>query len=145
MKKLSFLVLLLATLLVSLSASASIYKWLDDNGKVQYTQTPPMDRPSEEIKSVTGSNQPVAPPPKTTSDASTKAVVEPESQEGTKVEIIDKKDLAKYCIDLKESYRVLQEHNRTSYMKDGEVVAMPYEEKKKRMDELQQKINEYCK
>jgi hypothetical protein len=144
MKKLSFLALFLATLLVSLSASASIYKWLDDNGKVQYTQTPPMDRPSEEIKSVTGTSQPVA-PPKPAKDESTKAVVEPEGEQGTTVEIIDKKDLNKYCADVKESYRVLQEHNRTSYIKDGEVVAMPYEEKKRRMDELQQKMNEYCK
>jgi len=145
MKKLSFLVFFLASLLISLSASASIFKSLDDNGKVQYTQTPPMDRPSEEIKSVTGTSQPVAPPPQTTKGESTKAIVEPENKEGTKVEIVDKKELEKYCIDLKESYRVLQEHNRTSYMKDGEVVTMPYEEKQKRMDELQQKINEYCK
>ncbi len=144
MKKLTFLALLLATLLVSLSASASIYKWLDDNGKVQYTQTPPMDRPSEEIKSVTGSSQPVA-PARSTKDDSSKAVVEPEGEQGTTVEIIDKKDLEKYCADVRESYRVLQEHNRTSYIKDGEVVAMPYEEKKRRMDELQKKINEYCK
>lgn len=145
MKNLSLLAVFLTALLFSLTATASIYKWVDDNGRVQYTQTPPMDRPSEEIKGVKGSSQPVAPTRKPVEDSSDKKVMKSESEQGTRIEVVDEKELASYCNDLRESYRVLQEHNRASVMEDGKVRAMPYEEKKKNMDEIQQKIDQYCK
>jgi hypothetical protein len=49
--------LLLAALIVAapLPALAEIYRWVDAQGRVQYTQTPPPDRPAETVR-------PAAPP-----------------------------------------------------------------------------------
>ena len=44
-------ILLIALLLtISLSVNAQIYKWVDDNGNIQYSQTPPMDRDAQVLR-----------------------------------------------------------------------------------------------
>lgn len=41
---------LAVALAASSSALARVYKWVDDEGNVQYTQSPPPDRPAETIQ-----------------------------------------------------------------------------------------------
>lgn len=62
---LSGLSLLVVGFIISLSANAKMYKWVDENGQVQYTQSPPPgDIEVKEIK----------PPPKVDTDAAQKAL-----------------------------------------------------------------------
>ena len=58
MKSAAVLVLLSC---LSLSAQAGLNKWVDENGKVHYSDSPPMDAKVESVRNVTGKGQESAP------------------------------------------------------------------------------------
>jgi hypothetical protein len=87
------LVAIMASTNMSHAAKSGYYKWTDDNGKLQFTQTPPAGRPSVFVATATGeqSKSPNAEPDTQSTAASNKPTG---NLEGT-MEPIPEKDPAK--------------------------------------------------
>ncbi|HSB96779.1 MAG TPA: hypothetical protein VLC91_10030 [Spongiibacteraceae bacterium] len=109
---------LLALLSVSstlLAGPQGYYRWKDDKGQFQATQQPPSDRPSEFVRTSTGTSSQMAPgesadsagtPPKATNQAAGSATKKPAGMQA-----IPDKDPEK-CKQAQDTQAVLNSHAR---------------------------------
>ena len=58
-----FMIITLA--LISFNAHADLSKWVDADGKVHYSDTPPPDVTTESVRNIAGKGQRLTPPPVT--------------------------------------------------------------------------------
>lgn len=139
-------VLLLSALLPFVASSAMVYRWVDAQGQVHYTQTRPSTGLVEEVKpsppptvrpavpSATQPPAPVAPPVDEAADAS-KAKAE-------------RVAMLKRCSDAKERVSFLQEKTARRLNvtgKNGEQGRMSEEEFNKHLTDAQAEVSKYCK
>ena len=145
-KRLTQTLFLLATLLAIPASQADVYKWYDDDGKVQYTQTPPMDRPSVRIRTSAGSTS--TPARDTVSQPAGKAAAPDqtanrEADEGP-IEVIDSDKLEAYCAKQRRNLETLQNTKRIS-VRDGDTVReLSEEEKQARIARIRKNLETYC-
>ncbi len=136
-------ILLLATLLVvSASASAGLYKWVDENGNVHYSQKPPRDKQYKKLRApapVTTSPQPLYKSVKIKPDAPTK---EDEFIASKQAEI--KRLRAKNCKQSRENLKNYQIYRRFKNNKTGEVTIITEEERARQLEKARQGIKEFC-
>jgi uncharacterized protein YjdB len=128
-----------------MGAMAEVYKWTDDNGRIQYTQTPPMDRPSETISSK--SLQPASgtkdtPRPLPTTD--NKVEVKDLKNKDQEISIVDTDKLKEYCAQQKQSLELLMNTKRISVMEGGEATNISEADKEAKIRKIQENINKYC-
>lgn len=128
-------------------ASAEMYKWVDDEGNVQYTQTPPPDRQAETIK----------PPPSVDSESAGKTLTEKKQQldmrrqqdsraaEETQKVAAEAAKKKQACEAARQSLEKLQSTPRV-YEKDayGDRRRIAEEERQKRISEAQERIGKTC-
>ena len=108
--------LLLMLVSLALPASAEVYKWTDENGKVHFTDKPPTDKPAENIDATLKD---------TNIDTSSKDVAAslPTSTEKTQDEIAHeqqkaeerKAELAPVCSNIKRNIDMLEAGARVNF------------------------------
>ncbi len=145
---------LTAVLVVMTSASSAagehgIYKWVDDNGTVHYSQTPPPDGKAQELKPAPGP----ADDPAAISGKLRKQVDEMEERLTEKREgAADAQQWAEIqklrrenCANARANLDKLQQGGNRAYRTpDGEVVRLTEEERQRRIDETNRQIQENC-
>jgi hypothetical protein len=132
------LLLLLLTTATALAQATTIYKWTDAEGQVHYTRTPPP-------KSMTGEKiegQDADKIPATRVDE-TQAVIEPAQQSPASAEIsAAEKKRAELC---QAAQYDLNEMRRTDRVKEyGHEIEITEEERLRRIDELNEIVQEHC-
>ena len=145
-----------ATLLTLTSFSVSadkIYRWVDENGVVNYTQQKPRDKEAEAIATDAGSSRAVKQSSAPVTSASTGEPLSPEQEkmlEGLRAaERARQDEIAKIkeqnCQQSRDVLARLTLKNRIRVRgPDGEYTVMPEEERQERISEAQENIVRYC-
>lgn len=126
--------------LTALDASAGMYKWVDDQGNVHYSQIPPRDREVTRIKAPR--------PPVSAQAAESPSTDEPENdgeqapQDPARASL-EAQVKQRNCAAAKRNL-ALYSDNR-SIMRDGQEVVLKDEERKRLQAEMRAKIEKYCK
>ncbi len=144
-------ILLSALLLAwSLGASAAMYKWIDDQGQVHYSQYPPRDRQVQTI---------VPPPPPATPAAEAQKKLEEtlrgldetrKAREASEQKATDEAAEAernrRNCAAAQANLERLTTGGRKKIVgEDGVAYYMTEEERQKRVQEARDQIDKYCK
>ena len=145
---LPYLCLIVLGFFSSLNANAKMYKWVDENGQVQYSQHPPTtDVDVEEIK----------PPPKVDTDAAKKSLeaqkkkVEKQYEERmeSKKESEKNEQEAKQkedrCNNAKARLASYQRPRVNLLDEDGNPIRATEEQRQKGLEEAKKYISENCK
>lgn len=141
--------LALLSLLISFSASAEIFKWVDENGQTHYSQSPPESGEAETID--------VPPPPPIAPESDNNEVdaliekqqadeqAELEAQEKAEQEAEREAQLATNCQVATDNLRGYQNNpGRRVIDEDGNAARLSEEERQQKIQELQDKIDLYC-
>jgi hypothetical protein len=129
-----------------LSANAQIYKWVDDNGNIQYTQTPPTDRDSIVIRGDHTQGRPVAhdftlKQPGVGEEVEVKDVKDPQGE----VSVIDTEKLKQYCAQQRHNLEVTQNTKRMSVLgEDGKITNISDKDKQAKIDSIKANLQKYC-
>ena len=132
------ILLLTAMILFATSASAGLYKWVDSDGNVHYSQKPPRDTQYKRLK---------APPP-APEDAKSPyqtPVAPKEKPDGTVKKLTDKnlKIRAENCEKAKKNLTNFQIHRRIKD-KDGNVTVIDDKDRQKEIENAQKAIRDFC-
>ncbi|MFV1972589.1 MAG: DUF4124 domain-containing protein [Thiohalobacterales bacterium] len=131
-----------------------IFKWIDDNGAVHYTQVPPQDREYETLKQVGApGTAPAEKPASVRSDLQKQVEAMDKAQEEraeakNQMEQQDRirERRKKNCeISNRNLANLHQTGNRIFMTPDGEVMRLTDEERQRRIDEANRQIEENCK
>jgi hypothetical protein len=128
---------------------AKTYKWVDENGVTQYTQTPP---PKGDFKNIKAPPKPAIAPSEAKRQLQDKvdAYDERRTDAAKSDEEADKlrADTAKRqadCAQSKKNLEYFQSHSRIKYTgKDGNVTILPEEERQKKMATIRDNIKKLC-
>lgn len=142
MKKYLFVFLILS----ATSANAGLNKWVDEQGKVHYSDQPPVGVEASTLRN--------APPPASAS-APTKSFSEREAElkkarksqrEASEKTAQDQSDAEANCTTAKKTYYSLQQGGRlVEYDKNGEQRFLEDEERQRRTEKAQAEIEKWCK
>lgn len=140
-------ILLIAFLfLLTFTAQAQIYKWVDDNGNIQYTQTPPTDR---EVKVIRGDHTQGRPltadfslkQPGVGEEVEVKDVKDPQGE----VSVIDTEKLKQYCAQQRHNLEVTERTKRMSVLgEDGKITNISDADKEAKIQEIKANLQKYC-
>lgn len=141
--------LTLPALLLSVSAHAEVYKWVDDSGQTHYSQSAPENKPTKIIAVP-------APPPMEQQRAQQRMnelIQQQENQEATQ-EIIQREqtqaaqrqtDINENCKRLRTNLETYQNNpGRRMMDADGRVIRLREEDRQQNIQDLQQQIQRYC-
>jgi len=149
MKKILFALIAAACALVAIGAAAQVYKWVDKDGKVQYSdQPPPPDAVKASAQKIDAAPSVAA--PKSLADQS-KDFDKRKTEAAEKAKKTDAADqVAKQkeanCNQARGNLRVLQDAPKlTRVNKDGEIVFVEDSEREGEMAKAQRSIDEFCK
>ena len=132
------ILLLTAMILFATSASAGMYKWVDEDGNVHYSQKRPLDKQYKRLK---------APPP-APEDAQSPyqtSVTPKEKPNGTVQALTDKnlKIRQENCEKAKKNLTNYQMHRRIRD-KDGNVTVIDDKARAKEIENAEKAITDYC-
>ncbi|MFW6021255.1 MAG: DUF4124 domain-containing protein [Guyparkeria sp.] len=142
------LLLLCAAALTTSPANAdAIYKSVDERGNVQFSQTPPKDRPSEEVDAI-GAPEPSEPPAVEESETED----EPESEErdpadpSTEAKAVDREKARETCRQAREQRESVANSDKQLMVQDedGKYQPMSEDQRKERLKRLDAIIEEAC-
>jgi hypothetical protein len=143
---------LITLALIGLNAHAGLNKWVDAEGKVHYSDTPPPDIKTQTVRSVSGKGQIEAP-----ATYSQKSIAEQEAD--LRKSKLDKEESAKKkaqqdaeadgkkrnCEAARQNARSLEEGGRVfSYDSKGERNYLDDEARAKRLEEARKNISANC-
>jgi hypothetical protein len=135
--------------------ASGYYKWVDDQGVIHYSQSPPANRPAEELPvpgPATGEATPAqgAPPAQQAPGEASQPQEEAESpatpadadQQQAESQAIGEQ----VCNDLRDQLARLERYTRL-YQRDdqGNVTWLTQEERQQRIDETKKQLSELCK
>jgi len=136
-------------LVFAMAVQADAYKWVDDNGDVIYSQTPPVDKPYEKMGT--------PPPPSINPEAAKKQVdslieqqkatdkARKEQQQKQQQEQLAAEALAENCQAAKYNLQQYQDNpGRRMMDEQGNVTRPTEEERQQKISKLQQQINKFC-
>lgn len=140
------IILLLST---PLSLAGGIYKWIDENGQVHYTQTPPPNTPAEQMK---GAPPPADDPEAVRGDLQRQldALDEQRAQRDEAfAEQKQKEETARIkkqnCETARKNLAKLRRGGNNAYMTpEGEVVRLTDDERARRIEDAKQGIKDNC-
>lgn len=147
-----FLLTLTAFFFFAVPASAEMYRWVDAQGKVHYTDQPPAE-PSKSSKKIDIPNKPA--PAATASDKSwqekeldfkKRQSSNAESEAKKKKEADDAKTKAENCENAKKSLKALEEGGKISTYDDkGNRTIMEDAQRAKATSDAKKSVNSWCK
>jgi hypothetical protein len=152
-RKLMFPFTLAASLaLISMPAHCEIYKWVDSNNEVQYTQMPPPQGvESVRIDTLPGAGADDPAEDETRLEESIKASEEQkQQQEKTAADAELQAEITRIsrqnCITARNNLEQLSRSGQIRYRTgDGEVLRLSEEDRNQRIEEARSQIKEFCK
>lgn len=149
------LICVLLSFLVSMAAQAQVYKWVDQNGKIQYSDQPP---PSGAVQNEKKLGIKSSPPPSqapSNDDSKSKEVLtdkqefdkrRKEKQEKETQQQAEAEENKKKCIDAQGRQKIYMESPRLT-VPDGKggIVYVDDDARQKQIDEAAKAIATYCK
>ena len=144
-------VLIATTLAPFEDAGARVYKWVDEDGNVQYTQTRPPDRPAETVEP--RYYQPPAPAdgadPTTTKTASKEGDKPEKETEKEETEYADPKTVEEFrkknCELARKNLETLQQPSGRIRIEDGKGGFLDDAGKQAKIEETKRQVAENCK
>lgn len=141
-------VLIWALALSSQSMGTGIYKWVDEQGNVQYTQTPPPGKPATRFETrpepvdTEGALEKLKQQRDKSDAFSKERDTEAKEQEKSKQEAAQRSE---NCARARENLRMLETTNRLFRTDEkGERVKMAEEERQEGITKAQSQIEEFC-
>jgi len=132
--------------------SAGIYKWVDEQGNVHYSQQPPANTSAQKMKvqhhaprDVSSYKKPTLKKPGASADNSEKnaATTEPEKKPETRAE---KKRRLAACEQARRNLKYMSEVGRIREKdKDGNTVYLSQKQKEAKMKQARELISKHCK
>ena len=136
----------------SLSAHAALNKWVDAEGKVHYSDSPPVDAKVESVRNISGKGQEAAP-----ADFSSKTYSQREAElnkarqekkeasEKSAREAAMKQERKQNCAASRENLRALESGTRlVTYDENGEKRFIDDAEREKRMSSVREAVKNNC-
>lgn len=149
MKSAAVLVLLSC---LSMSAQAGLNKWVDENGNVHYSDSPPMDAKVESVRNVSGKGQESAPV-----DYSSKSYSQREAElnkarqekkaasEKSAREAAQQQERKQNCAGARENLRALESGTRlVTYDENGEKRFLDDADRAKRLNSAREAVKANC-
>ncbi|MDX1750643.1 MAG: DUF4124 domain-containing protein [Methylophaga sp.] len=137
-------------LVFAMTVQADAYKWVDDDGEVIYSQTPPVDKPFEKMDT--------PPPPSMNPEAAKKELellieqqkatdeAREEQQQNQQQEEQAAEALAENCRIAKYNLQQYQDNpGRRMMDSEGNVTRPTEEERQQKISTLKQQVNQFCK
>ncbi|ODB87474.1 hypothetical protein A3195_01340 [Candidatus Thiodiazotropha endoloripes] len=142
-------ILLILPLLISTAISAETYRWVNEDGVVTYSQTPPPQGESEVVKTYSAPSSDAAAAKQRLQklrqeladreeDRALKKAEQKESQESRKLR-------EENCKAARSNLQTLKSLGNRLYKAGDEYLRLSDEQKQERIEEAQQQIEEYCK
>ncbi len=140
------------TLLLPLLMGADVYRWVDENGVVNYTQTKPRGVDAVQLQT-SGRAVRSAPTPPAAAETEQPAGISTEQRRLLREMQNDERDRRQHvakvkqenCATARETLETLTIRGRVRIRDDnGEVRVVPEEERQKRIAEAQQAVLEHC-
>lgn len=141
--------LAIATLLMTFTVHAQIYKWVDENGQTHYSQQPPASGEAQQID--------VPPPPPVDPEAAQEEVeelieqqeaaeqAEQEAREQAQQEAEQQAIREENCRIARQNLEQYQNNPGRRVMdEEGNVTRLREEDRQQKMQEFQQQIDEFC-
>ena len=131
------IVFLTIMILFATSASAGLYKWVDDEGNVHYSQKRPLDKQYKKLK---------APPPAPEDAKSLYQPITPKDKPNSTVQALTDKNLkirAENCEKAKKNLTNFQIHRRIKD-KDGNVTVIDDKDRAKQIENAEKAIKDFC-
>ena len=122
------------------AAGAGPYKWVDENGRVHYTQTKPSHTPSQELGAP-------PPPPSDSYDLNKPFAdqIRAAGQPSGRTPPASQTANPDQCALARANLNALQNNARVRYQdQDGNLVIMPEDVRQQKLRETQEHIGEYC-
>lgn len=143
---------LVSLILISLNSHAGLNKWVDAEGKVHYSDTPPPEVKTQSVRNISGAGQPEAP-----ASYSPKSIAEREAD--LKKSKLEKEEAAqkraqenanaeikkRNCEAARNNQRAIEEGSRiTSYDEKGERIYLDDDARAQRLEEARKAIAANC-
>lgn len=141
---------LCSLLCLSSPAMARLYKWVDENGVTQYTETPP---PKGDFSSVKPPPKPAVDPQRAQDDLEKRVDAFQQRRDDSakgKAEAnkkaTEKAEMAAKCEKARKNLTFLQSHARIRTTdKDGSATQLSEEKRQEKIKQANEAIKEYCK
>lgn len=131
------ILLLTAMIIFASSASAGLYKWVDDEGNVHYSQKRPADQQFERLKAP-------APAPENSKPLYQTDTNKSKNTNTTAVETAKNKEIrATNCANAKKNLNAYQIYRRMRD-KDGNVTVVDDKVRAQQIERAKQAINDFC-
>lgn len=133
------ILLLIMMMILASSASAGLYKWIDEKGSVHYSQKPPKNKPYKTIKApppIAKSSQLSASDSNETEETNAERTIRTETEKNTK-------HRAKNCHVGKNNLKSYQLFRRIRD-KDGNIRAVSDKERATEIESAKQLIRDFC-
>lgn len=145
-KQLLHVMVSLMLLITAPSVMATMYKWVDDEGNIHYSQTPPVDR---EASTIAKPRTPPPPPPSTEGEPDATASEGGEELQGdgpTEEEIrAEKERIAQECQRARQWISEIENKPRLRVRDDdGNLRYLSEEERQARLKQAQDYLKKYC-
>lgn len=137
---------------LSLSAQAGLNKWVDENGKVHYSDSPPVDAKVEPVRNITGKGQESAP-----ADYSSKSYSQREAElnksrqekkeatEKSAREAAQQQERKQNCAAARDNLRALESGTRlVTYDENGEKRFLDDAERSQRLNSAREAVKANC-
>jgi len=135
-------------LILSAPGFAGMYKWTDSSGQVHYTDSPPPDQKSQALNpqtaTPTGTDEAKAKLDKQVEEQNKRLAEEKKKEELAKKKALVKAQREQQCATLRNSLQLYLTKRRVSKNQDGEMVEVPYEERLKEIENIQEQMKKVC-
>ncbi len=140
---------ILILLCISYSASAEIYKWTDENGKVHYSQVPPNQIKTETIAAP---SKPAVDPEAATENLNERLETDRMAEQEKSLAEQDAENLKKKqevqkqnCKAATQNLKLYQSYGRVRVKEtDGSYKRLTEEERQQRISDMKEKVTEFC-
>lgn len=146
------LVVLSISMMFSAAGAAGIYKWVDEDGKVHYSQTRPPEHEAEKMRVPTRApeNTSTYKRPSLETDEDAESDDENSDQAGgakqQATQGLSSEEKAKICARARKVLETLNSRGRVRQKdEEGNIVYMTEEQKQQRTQREKDKISKYCK
>jgi hypothetical protein len=124
-------------MMITSAASAGLYKWVDNDGNVHYSQKPPRNQQFKRLKAPPSGPENSKPLYNATTQKKSGNVAEAEAAKNEKIR-------ATNCKNAKSNLKSYQLARRIRD-KDGKVITLDDNERAKQIEKAKKDINQYCK
>lgn len=128
--------------------AATIYKSVDERGNVQFSQTPPKDRPSEELEAGGSVDKPSSDAPAVEAEDDNPAAEEVDnaSDPAKEVKVVDREKARETCRQAREQREAVAESGNQLMVQDeaGKYQPMSEDQRAERLERLDAIIEEAC-